>query len=325
MVGRATILLAAALLGAAAVAAASARAAPLTASDSVAVPPGSPDPWSDPSHHTPLEQLASTIASSIVGRPVAAKCEDQASWDGLNVNGDSGKVLGFVNEPAHSTTTPILKYRYVWASKRVHGKRVRYRRKVAYTTLVTHADTFTTSATTIELSPQVCGPLQQFAEASPKPTKCAPNGALVPCFVGAPTDGFPAVCTDSSETTCYSTASDWSEDYFTQYDAYAQAVITLAHESIHVSQGTKGNVVPADTLVEAQAECSGMQWTARVAVQLGDTPDDAEALADYIWLLTYPGERDPTDAYSTQHPYWSADCTPGGPLDVRPPGATAWP
>jgi hypothetical protein len=325
VIRRAAILLAAALVGASAFAAGSAGAAPLAATDAVTVAPGSPDPWSDPNHHTACEQLASNIASSIVGRPVTAKCEDQATWDALKLNGDSSKVLGFVTTPSHSTTTSVVKYRYVWAYKRVHGKRVRYRRKVPYTTVETHADTFTASADTVELSPHVCGPLQQFAEASSKPTKCAPNGAPVPCFVGTPSNDFPAVCTDSSETTCYSTADGWSDSYFEQYDDYAQALITLAHESIHVIQGTIGNVVPADTLVEAQAECSGLQWAAQVAVQLGDTPDDAQTIATYLWLLTYPGEAHLTDAYAMQHPYWSADCTPGGPLDIRAPGSTVWP
>lgn len=320
MVGRATILLAAALLGAAAFGAGSAGAAPRAAADAVTVPPGSPDPWSDPNHRTPLEQLASTVASTIVGRPVTAKCEDQASWNALNLNGDSSKVLGFVRQPTHSTTTPVTKYRLVWAYHVVRHKRVRYRRRVPYTTLVTHADMFTASADTIELSPQVCGPLQQFAEASPKPTKCGG-----PCFVGAATSSAPGICTDASEATCYSTADDWSDDYYKQYDDYAQALITLAHESIHVIQGTKGNVVPPDTLVESQAECSGLQRTALVAEQLGDTPDDAETVADYLWLLTYPSEAHPDDAYSMQHPYWSADCVPGGPLDIRAPGTTLWP
>lgn len=308
------------LLAASLVAVASTRAAPLAASDAVTVAPGSPDPWSDPNHHTPLEQVASTVASTIVGRPVTVKCDDQASWTAMNLNGDSSKVLGFVRQPTHSTATPVTKYRYVWAYHVVRHKRVRYRLKVPYTTVVTHADTFTASADTIELSPQVCGPLQQFAEASPKPTKCGG-----PCFVGASTTAAPGICTDASEATCYSTANNWSDDYYKQYDDYAQALITLAHESIHVIQGTKGNVVPPDSLVESQAECSGMQRTALVAQQLGDTPDDAETVADYLWLLTYPSEAHPDDPYSIQHPYWSMDCMPGGPLDVRAPGTTLWP
>jgi len=325
MLGRSAILLAAALLGAAAFAVGSAGAAPLVAADAVTIQPGTPDPWSDPNHHTPLEQLASTIASSIVGRPVTAKCEDQTSWNALNLNGDSTKVLGFVKTPAHSTTSLVTKYRYVWSYHRVHGKRVRYRHKVAYTTEITHADTFSASADTIELSPEVCGPLQQFAEASTKPTKCTPIGPAVPCFVGTPTSDFPGLCTDSTLTVCYSTALDWGDDFYAAYDGYAQALVTLAHESIHVIQDTTGNVVPPDTLVESQAECSGLQWTPQVAIQLGDSGDDAQSIAEYAWLLVYPAERNPTDAYSIQHPYWSVDCTPGGPLDVRPPGTTVWP
>lgn len=325
MTGRTAILLVAALLAASAAAAGSASAAPLRATDTVTIPPGSPDPWSDPGHHSALEQLASTIATAIAGRPVTVRCEDQASWNALNPNGSPDEVLGFVQKPPHSTTTRVTKYRYVWSYHRVHGKRVRYRHKVAYTTLLTHADTFTASASTIELSPDVCGPLQQFAEASTKPTKCTPVGPAVPCFVGTPSTDFPGLCTDSTLTTCYSTAVDWGDDFYAAYNDDTQALLTLAHESIHIMQSTTGNVVPPDTLIESQAECSGMQWLPQVAVQLGDSQDDAQSIADYTWLLLYPNEQEPTDAYSTQHPYWSADCVPGGALDIRPPGATLWP
>src|SRR5262249_35311766 len=293
------------------VAAGSSRAAPLApsaAADSVTIPPGSPDPWSDPGHRSPLEQLASTIAAQIVGRPVAVRCEDQATWTQLNPGSDAADVLGFVMDPPDSTTTTITKYRYVWKYRIVHGKRQRYRKKVPYTTVVTHADEFTASANTIELSPQVCGPLQQFAEQSTKPTKCAPSGGPVPCFIGTPTNDFPGLCTDSTLTTCYSIANDWSDDYYSAYDGYAQALLTLAHESIHIIQGTEGKTVPPDTLVESQAECSGLQWMGQVAVQLGDSADDAQQIADYTWLLVYPDKAKLSDAYSMQHPYWSADC-----------------
>jgi hypothetical protein len=323
-----TIVSAASLLAASLVAAGSARAAPLrpsAASDSVTIPPGSPDPWSDPAHHSPFEQLASTIAATIVGRQVAVRCEDQATWTALNPGSDASDVLGFVDEPPDSTTTRVTKYRYVWAFRKVHGKRTRYRRKMPYTTVLEHADIFTASANTIELSPQVCGPLQQFAELSTKPTKCAPNGAPVPCFLGTPTTDFPGVCTDASLTVCYSIANDWSEDYYNAYDGYAQALLTLAHESIHVIQGTEGKTVPPDTLVESQAECSGLQGMAEVAVQLGDSSDDAQQIADYAWVIVYPSKAHLTDAYAMLHPYWSADCTPGGALDTRAAGTTVWP
>jgi hypothetical protein len=220
----------------------------------------------------------------------------------------------------------VTRWHYVWRWHVVHGKRTRYRRKVSYTTVIKHADTFVSSATTIELSPQVCQPLQQFGEANVKPTKCQPGTAApIPCFVGSPTSDFPGICQDAALTVCYATATDWSQDYYTAYDSYAQALLTLAHESIHLQQATVGAPVPPDSLVESQAECSGMQWTARVAEQFGDSPDDAQAIAAYFWLIDYPDEASASDPYSLAHPYWSADCKPAGPLDIRPAGSTLWP
>jgi hypothetical protein len=293
--------------------------------DTAVIPAGTPDPWTDPAHQGVLERFASNVASMIVGRPVAVRCEDQATWNALNPT-DAANVAGFVNTPPHSTTTTVTHYRYVWRWHVVHGKRVRFRRKVSYTTVVTHADIFTRSATTLELSPQVCQPLQQFGEASSKPTKCQPGTpAPVPCFTAIPTTEFPGICEDTALTMCYATATDWSDDYFAAYDSYAQALLTLAHESIHLVQGTAGSTVPPNSLVESQAECSGLQWTARVAEQFGDTPDDAETIAEYFWLIGYPNEANNSDSYSLAHPYWSADCKPGGPLDIRPAGSTVWP
>lgn len=308
------------LLAASVVAVGAARA------DTVTIPPGSPDPWSSAAHNTPLEQLASTIASTLAGRTVSVHCEAQVNWDALVASSGGGAdVIGFVEDPPDSTTTQITKYRYVFKFKTVHGKRKRVRVKVPYTVVQHHADIFTGSANTIELSPRVCGSLQQFGEAATKPTKCAPNGAPVPCFIGTPTTSFPGICTDQSLTTCFSIAQDWGDDYFSAYDGYAQALLTLAHETVHVVQGTFGKTVPADSIVESQAECTGLQTMAQVAVQLGDTPDDAQQIADYTWLMVYPTKAKLTDAYAMQHPYWSADCAPGGPLDTRPPGSTVWP
>ena len=293
--------------------------------DTAVIPAGTPDPWSDPAHQGVLERFASNVASTIVGRAVAVHCEDQATWNALNPS-DAANVAGFVNTPPHSTTTTVTHYRYVWRWHVVHGKRVRYRRKVSYTTVTTHADIFTRSATTMELSPEVCQPLQQFGEAGSKPTKCQPGTpAPVPCFTGSPTNDFPGICEDAALTMCYATATDWSDGYFMAYDTYAQALLTLAHESIHLQQGTAGLPVPPNSLVESQAECSGMQWTARVAEQFGDTPDDAETIAAYFWLIGYPNEANNSDSYSLAHPYWSADCKPGGPLDIRSAGSTVWP
>jgi hypothetical protein len=74
------------------------------------------------------------------------------------------------------------------------------------------------------------------------------------------------------------------------------------HESIHL-QGDP---------VEADAECYGMQHLAYAAQQLGDSPDDAAAIAQYYASLLYPSRR-------TQAPaYWSPECKPGGALDLTP-------
>ena len=83
--------------------------------------------------------------------------------------------------------------------------------------------------------------------------------------------------------------------------------------------------MPDDTLVEAQAECTGMQTMAQVAVGLGDSADDAQMLAAYSYLVDYPLDKTLKDPYSLAHPHWSAACVPGGSLDVRPAGSTRWP
>jgi hypothetical protein len=118
-------------------------------------------------------------------------------------------------------------------------------------------------------------------------------------------------------------AAKKSPAYWAAYDLDAIAIFTLAHEAIHlggVVGGTLSNgTAVGDPQAEAKADCYGMQWIPYVAQQLGDTPDDAQAIARYVWDKVYPLSQ-PT------HPeYWSPDCRPGGALDERPAGATAWP
>jgi hypothetical protein len=299
-------------------------AATVARADTVTIPPGTADPWSDSAHHSPLEQLASQIAGTLVGRTVTVRCEDQSTWSTLTSGEDN--VAGFVNRPPDSTKSTVKRTAYVWRYHRVHGKRKRYRVKVVHTVVVTHPDEFVTSAATIELSPDVCGPLQTFAEAATKPTKCVPDGGATPgpCFVGTPTSSAPGVCAHG-QSDCFSTAADESDSYWNSYDSFAAALQTLAHESVHIQQGTAGAVVPPDSLVEAQAECTGMQHLAQVAQLLGDSADDAQSIANWYWLLDYPDQQLLNDPYAQAHPYWSADCKPGGALDARGSGATVWP
>ena len=76
------------------------------------------------------------------------------------------------------------------------------------------------------------------------------------------------------------------------------AVHVLTHEAMHMSGITD----------EARAECSAVQndaWTARL---LGASPEAAAVLARHYWRVVYP--RMPEQ-------YVSADCRPGGDLDLR--------
>src|SRR5262249_39716239 len=80
--------------------------------------------------------------------------------------------------------------------------------------------------------------------------------------------------------------------FWNRYAGYANALLTLAHEAIHLG-GTVGiqfgnGAVAGDPQAEAKAQCYGLQWLPYVAEQLGDTPDDAQALARYTWENLYP-------------------------------------
>lgn len=320
--------------------AAALTAAPASA-DSAPIPAGSAAPGSDPNHSTPLELLASNIASHIAGRQVTVHCESSDDWNALatQIGFDPNAELGFVPSP--------LIFRFTLA--------------------------FVTSAPTAYLSPAVCQPLEQFAEAATKPTKCqgptsiqtdvtryqivtryrdvvkggkrtrikykvkVPYTAVVtttglgpptPCFIGAPmSPGATGTGECWTSDVCYSVAANEPSAYWVSFEGYAEALMALAHEPIHLWQDQAGASAPDDSLVESQAECSAMQWLPYVAEQLGATADDAQAIANYFWTLDYPGMAtlDQRDPYAAAHPYWSADCVPGGALDIRPPGSTVWP
>jgi hypothetical protein len=261
--------------------------------------PTSPDlPWTDPAHQSPLELLAGRIASHIAGRPVTVRCEGDTDWAMLvsQAGGDPSAELGYVATSWNSVTGQLV-----------------------------------SASSVAELAAGVCLPLQTFAAATAKPTKCAP-AALVPpssaiTHAGARgrTHSRPFV---QRPGPCYlgrgRTAGAMPASYWANYAGYAVAILTLAHESIHLSGVVGGQLANGlqvgDPQAEAKADCYGIQSMPYVAEQLGDTPDDARAIAMYFWDKVYPRAR-----LSSYAAYWSADCRPGGPLDVRPPGSTAWP
>ena len=78
----------------------------------------------------------------------------------------------------------------------------------------------------------------------------------------------------------------------------AEAVLTLAHEAMHL-RGIQS---------EGVAQCYGIQEMPAVAVGLGGTPEDGSALAAYA-LALLPGM--PQD-------YQSPECHAGGRLDLHP-------
>ena len=241
-----------------------------------------------PTGNTPVALQAAAIASWIAGRPVAVRCESSVSWTSLGRPGE----LGFVHALYDSSTSRVL------------------------------AD-----STLIELSPQACSWLQDFATAVPKPTQCRPPAEVeaVPCFIGEPigrSADVPAVCGESG---CFSAAAAETSAYWQAYDQSAEALWAVAHEAVHIWQNRVGATVPPAGVVEAQAECSGLQYLPEVAVEFGDTTADARAVTSMAWKLDYPKTAQFTSAYARSHPYWSSECRPGGALDIHTPGSTTWP
>src|SRR5262249_462632 len=178
----------------------------------------------------------------------------------------------------------------------------------------------------------VCLPLKRFAVAETKPTKCTVvthkrSTVYVQQVVNGVAARVPTVVVTKlkSRTPCYlgdlHGARPMSQAYWNAYGTYSNAILTLAHEAIHL-RGSPGDLY--DPAGEAKASCLGMQWMSTIAQTLGGTADDAQAIAVYYWDVIYPQYR--TGSYSD---YWSAECKPGGAMDVRasihPPTKTAWP
>ena len=87
-------------------------------------------------------------------------------------------------------------------------------------------------------------------------------------------------------------------------DHVVQAVVTLAHESMHLRGETN----------EAATQCYAVQLAARTAQLLGVEPSAAAAIGRYAFARQ---QFMPTD-------YQSAECRPGGALDLHPE-TPSWP
>jgi hypothetical protein len=268
-------------------------------------------PWADPAHQGPLELLASQIASSLSERAVAVHCESPPSWQALaaQLGFDSGLELGYV--------------------------------PVSYDP---SGQTVVSDPTLVELAPEVCLSLQQFASADPKPTTCTITTTkhetvllkrripvherttvagqvrirslwrvkLVRTTVTRKLRSKPRPCFAHGAPVAGVTNAFWS-----RYADEATAILVLGHEAVHLTQYRAGLPPPAPDAAESEAQCTGMQWIPTVATQLGDTAADAEAIAQFTYDDIYPNYKGTV--------YWSADCAPAGALDKRPTTHPAWP
>jgi hypothetical protein len=256
----------------------------------------SPDlPWTNPTHESQLELLLSKIAAEIAKKDVTVRCEGDTDWRKLVTErgGDPNAELGYVGVDF----SPRGRLRSIEPFAELTGE-------------------------------TVCLPLKRFAVAETKPTKCTVvSFKRSTVYVQKRVDGVlklvPKVVFTKLEraTPCYlgalHSARKMTQAYWDAYGAYSNAILSLAHESIHL-QANAGDLY--DPLGEAKASCWGMQMMPLVAQELGASPDDAQAIATFYWDVIYPDYK--SGAYTN---YWSAECRAGGAMDIRAPGKTAWP
>ncbi len=311
-------------------------------------------PWIDPAHQGALEQLLAPIASHIAGRPVTVRCEGDYDWSVLAAQRhfDPNAEAGYVDSPNSFVATnryvssatmmelsPIV-CSHLQSFAQASVKPTKCQASTSTTVHVTRERAVTRyRVLTLKRPTRVDGRLLKpgvwnvpyqvkvpYAVAESRTVLDPP----APCFLGTPTTTG-GVCwtvptaTGTPEKTCYDVIPTPSASYWQEYSLFAQAIQTVAHEAIHLWQAQAGAQVPPAALVESQAECSGMQWFTYVATQLGDTPDDAQAVATFYWEVEYPNMISPDTSYESSHPYWSADCISGGPLDIRSDKTGFWP
>jgi hypothetical protein len=242
-------------------------------------------PWTDQAHNSPLEQVASGIASQFAGRPVRVICNGQYDWDHLRAP-DAG---GYVSWGAYYLATGTL----------------------------------VSSTSEIELSPLACELLWRYAKADVKPTLCSESitdyvpqsqryRATVKIRHRVKVKGKWTVRVTSKSVwrtrtvqvltvmpqaavPCYGDApagirrSQPDPDYA----KYVWAIETLAHESLHVIDGSAGKPALQPSVEEPRAECFAMQNMAQVAVALGGTPEDGASIARFYAERMHPYNTNP--------------------------------
>ena len=139
-------------------------------------------------------------------------------------------------------------------------------------------------------------------------TEVSPHAGSVPFSA----DGKPADYADLSVPTCKhlskfdERAASRDFDCLTQdvrcpreVEQTAVAVNVLTHEAYHLAGERSESVV----------QCYAMQRNAEAARQLGAGPEQAQAIARFVYEHVYP---------SLPQDYRTSDCHDGGPYDLRP-------
>ena len=148
---------------------------------------------------------------------------------------------------------------------------------------------------------EVSGVVRAVGPSNLAPRTCAAAVA----FAAKPTEMGSRICPHG--TTPRWTAANTARKgvpvaLFGECDGWATrlvAVHVITHETMHL----------ANVIDEASADCLAMQVDAFVATKLGASPTFGRSLADEYWRLYYPEQ--PAS-------YRSAECRPGGALDLFP-------
>jgi len=242
-------------------------------------------PWTDQAHSSPLELLASGVASQLAGRSVRVICNGQYDWDHLGAP-DAG---GYVSWGAYYLATGTL----------------------------------VSSASQVELSPLACEHLWRYAKADVKPTLCSTSTTdYVPqsqryratikvrhrvrvkgkwtmtvtskrVWRTRTVQVLTVIPQESVPCYGYAPAGVRRSQPDPAYAKYVWAIETLAHETLHIIDGTAGNPVLSASVEEPRAECFAMQNMAQVAVALGGTPEDGASIARFYAERMHPYNTNP--------------------------------
>jgi hypothetical protein len=266
-----------------------------------AVLPSGNVPWSDPAHNSPLEQVASAVASQIAERPVRIQCHSEAEWAALGLPSGALGVVRYLYNP--------------------------YTGVIVATEDIGH------------IREAACGWTQLYGQSAVKPTRCATTETITKTVYDTVrvrkkvfywvtvktkkgkkkrirksryiwvTKRVPRTVAEQvpgPSVPCYGSGQALPTDYRN----YAIGLEVISHEAIHLFDERVGYYVQTQASAESRAECFGMQLLSAWAETWGGDPDDAHAIERFYYDVEYPKW--------IGSPYWRPDCVENGPLDINP-------